>query len=111
MNIGLFTFTIAGSWGGTEVHTTQLANTLKRRDHRPVVVCLTSGTYELYKSRATNEIDVIYDVLPKDHRLMSFLDWSRFFRRRDWDVCILVKGWFEVGDSNLDLAARLRFGN
>ena len=111
MNIGLFTFTIAGFWGGTEVHTIQLARALKQRRQAPSIVCLTAATYDLYKSRATGEIDIVYDPLPKDHRFMSFPDWSRFFATQDWDVCILVKGWFEVGDWGLDLAARLRFGS
>jgi glycosyltransferase involved in cell wall biosynthesis len=41
---------------------------------------------------------------------MRFSDWRRYFNAQEWDICVLVKGWFEVGDWALDGAARLRFG-
>src|SRR5262245_11232851 len=104
MNIALLT--MAGPWGGTEFHTLRLAQTLFERGHRSTIVCLTEKTYEDYRKRSPNHLDVTPLPIPKDQRRMTFLDWRRAFAGLACDVCVLVKGYFGVGDSGLDMAAR-----
>src|SRR5271155_1421851 len=109
MNIGFYA--IAPSWGGSEVHTVQTARALKERGHNVAVVCLTSTTYKAYRAHCPAGTDLVYLPIPKDKWHMTFADWLAFFPERKWDVCVLVKGMFVVGNWKLDLAARWTFGN
>jgi len=92
-------------WGGTEVHTLRFARTLAERGHAVTIVCLTPETYEAYRPRVDERVTLASIPRPRAGPL-SFARWLRALPR--WDVCILAKGVFDVGDADLDLAARTR---
>jgi glycosyltransferase involved in cell wall biosynthesis len=92
-------------WGGTEVHTLRFARTLAERGHVVTIVCLTPETYEAYRPRVDESVALVSSPRPRPGPL-SFARWLRALPR--WDVCILAKGVFDVGDADLDLAARTR---
>jgi len=92
-------------WGGTEVHTLRFARTLAERGHSVTIVGLTPETYEAYRPRVDEGVTLVSRPRPRSGPL-GFARWLRALPR--WDVCILAKGVFDVGDADLDLAARAR---
>lgn len=109
MKIALLT--LAGPWGGTEIHAVQLARTLQNRGHEAIVVCMNKQTFDDYSARSFGNINLIYCPIPKAITAMSIAGWMRYFAKQKWDVVVLVKGSFRLGNWRLDLAARLVFEN
>lgn len=64
MRIGLLT--MAGPWGGAEIHTIQLARTLTERGHKVQVVCLTAKSCEGYGEHAPSKLKSSVIQRPKN---------------------------------------------
>lgn len=101
---------LAGLWGGTQIHTVNLARMLKARGHSTTIVCSEEAVFQAYRDHC-DDVALILSSLPTELRSMTFSAWWRYFAGQPWDVCVLVKGDIDAGDWRLDLAARLRFGN
>ena len=63
------------------------------------------------ESCCPEQVEILRHPTPKEPKLMNILDWLLLLSKLRSDACVLVKGFFEVGDWRLDLAARLRFAN
>src|SRR5437867_10117985 len=102
--------TLTGPWGGTQIHTINLARTLKARDHSATIVCLEETVLQAYRDHC-DDVALVLLPLPTELQSMTFWAWWRYFAGQSWDLYFLVKGDVDAGDYSLDLAARLRFGN
>lgn len=101
--------TSAAEWGGTEMHTLQLAQTLGDRGHDVTIVELARPAYERAAEAAGLRAKIVRSANPRNGARRGCVGWWRTLRQFDGDVCVLVKGFIEVGTWQLDLAARLRF--
>ncbi len=110
MKISILSGTAA--WGGAEVHTFGLAETLAARGHEVAVVAL---GHDVFQGRANGNgqharFQVRKVALPREVRELSFGECSALLAGIGGDVCVLAKWGLEVGSFRLDLAARRRFG-
>ena len=109
MNVGLLT--MSNVWGGTEIHTVQLARNLLGRGHATTLVCLSEHAYEVYRHRVEDGLSVACLAMPKPSEKMGCVDWLRLFAEQPWEICILIKGDIDAGGGwAIDLAARYHFG-
>jgi glycosyltransferase involved in cell wall biosynthesis len=101
--------TSPSGWGGTEVHTVQLARTLKSKGHEIQIIEIGSNLYGRGRFEQSEMITVTcLDTIPalRDPGLLESL---RILRKLSGDVLIYPKGWFHEGSWCLDLVARLKF--
>lgn len=101
---------VVQEWGGCEVHAAQLTRTLIGQGHDARIVALTRRSHDLYREHCEDELPIVLEEIPRTIDRMRLRHWLRFFGRRDWDICVLIKGAFSVGSWQLDAAARMRFG-
>jgi glycosyltransferase involved in cell wall biosynthesis len=108
MKIAILSGTSA--WGGAEVHTFGLANTLADRGHDVSVVAL---GHDVFKGRDRSP-EVRFRIrtvgLPRPVERMTYAECATVLGGLAADVCVLAKWGLEVGSFRLDLAARRRFG-
>src|SRR5262245_21135288 len=107
MRIGFLT--LPGPWGGTQIHTRELARTLTERGHVVTIACLDAQGFHAYREHAVTGVALVHHVIPRSPATMSLREWQRSFAALAWDVCVLVKGDIDAGTVQLDLAARWRF--
>lgn len=106
MRVALLTH--ASSWGGTEVHTVYLAETLAGRGHETTIVQLGHREYE-QAAACGARFAVQHLPLSRAFEQVGFLEWRRRMAAVPADVAILVKGWFLGTSLSLEVAARLTF--
>ena len=100
----------AESWGGSEVHTAELARVLADRGHCVTIVALGEDVYGSRLGRRPHAgVEVRKPPLSRPLRRMSFPECLSLLRRLRGDVGLMVRSGMEVGSLRLDLAARLRF--
>jgi len=91
--------TDVAEWGGTEMHVLHLGRTLLERGHDVAIVELGRPAYEADGRAAAAGIGLVHP----DRRQPP----SRLPQTLAADVCVLAKGFIDVGNWRLDLAARL----
>lgn len=103
--------TVASSWGGTEVHTTQLAEALARRSHSVTVLQVGHRIYEATLGAVPQTYRLDHIALPSGpFERVGLLGWLGRLRKLEADVVVLVKPWFLATTLALESAIRLRFG-
>lgn len=101
--------TSASQWGGTELHTIGLAETLVERGHQVSIVQLGHDLYERVKSQLNGRVNLVQVNTPKSGGDVSFFEWVRILRKLASDVCVFEKGLLDLGSWRLDVAARICF--
>src|SRR4051794_34371908 len=104
MNISFISETT--SWGGAEVHTVALADTLAERGHNVRLVALGHDVFDDVGRRPDSRFLVDKVPLAKPVSRLSYRDCARIMRRQPRGVGVLVRWGMNVGSLFLDLAAR-----
>lgn len=100
--------TNASAWGGTEVHTVQLAETLEERGHDVLIVELGEPVYSRHAGPGSS-----YGVrdleLSSPFETVGVTEWVRLLRALQASTGVLVKSWYFGTSLPLELAARVCF--
>jgi glycosyltransferase involved in cell wall biosynthesis len=107
MKVCILTYTAA--WGGMELHTVGLANTLRKRGHEVVIVQLAHDCFSAFKGELIRGIELVSVSLPKPINRMTWFQWRQTMASFRADVCVFEKGELDSGSLSLDLAARASF--
>jgi len=96
-------------WGGTELHTLALAETLVARGHQVCILEVGRSWYGTALAGAHTEIRTVQVEARCRIGRHAFREIWRLLGAVPGDVAVFPKGIFEAGSLALDLAARLRF--
>jgi glycosyltransferase involved in cell wall biosynthesis len=96
-------------WGGSELHTLELARALIARGHAVTVVELGLPVFDEHPVVRELGVRVVRIDLGKPPESVGFGEWRRVFRGLGCDLAVFSKGWVFAGSAMLDLAARLTF--
>ena len=107
MNICFLSETAA--WGGGEVHTLGLAETLAERGHEVVIAALGHGVFDEVGSHPGVRFKVLRVPLPKPVKQLRWGECTALVRGLPSGVGVLVRWGMQVGSLRLDLAARAHF--
>lgn len=107
MKVSILSESVA--WGGTEVHTVGLAETLLDRGHEVTVVQLCNNFFGRFRTDPRNSINIIDVPLSKPVKRVTVLEWIRVLTALQADVCVFEKGSLDSGSVSLDVAARTVF--
>jgi len=107
MNVSVLVST--ETWGGAEIHTTQLSRTLVARGHSVKVVELGGEQYTNSLKQYIDSVEFLSLQRSKALQTIGWIEIYRVLRRLPRDVCIFVKNHFGTGNWKLDLAARVWF--
>lgn len=97
------------AWGGAEVHTAKLAQTLTQRGHQVTVVQLGHDFFQRAADR-TGSFAIRSLPLARPIESMSYHECQGLLNALDGDVGVIVRWGLGVGSLRLDLAARRHFG-
>ncbi|HWP59912.1 MAG TPA: glycosyltransferase family 4 protein [Candidatus Acidoferrales bacterium] len=101
--------TSTSEWGGTEVHTVGLAETLEARGHEVVVAQLGHDVYRSVRLDPRRKIRIAEVPLTQPVEKIGWRRWLRILEPFRGDVCVFEKGDLDTGSLQLDLAARKLF--
>jgi glycosyltransferase involved in cell wall biosynthesis len=107
MNICFISETAA--WGGAEIHTVELAETLAGRGHRIHIVALGHEVFNEAGRRPGAAFKVHHVPLAKPVKQLTWPECQALVRGLPGGVGVLVRWGLAVGSLRLDLAAQLRF--
>ncbi len=107
MDVSILTHTVG--WGGTEVHTLQLAEELQRRGHRVRIVALAHDLYAGRQDRVPVQRLDFTEGGGSSLEALGFRECLRLLRQSRATVGVLAKNWFGMGSWRLDAAARFAF--
>jgi glycosyltransferase involved in cell wall biosynthesis len=96
-------------WGGGEVHTVQLAETLAQRGHEVQIVALGHNVYDELGQRPRLPFKVQRVPLNKPVNQLSLSECSELVKRLPADTGVMVRFGLMVGSLRLDVAARRHF--
>ncbi|HEU4588623.1 MAG TPA: glycosyltransferase [Gemmatimonadales bacterium] len=95
-------------WGGSELHTVQLARTLLERGNAVTVLEFGQALFAEH-GHLPPEVRLITLRLDVPPEQVSFRRWVRILRGLDCEAAVFAKGQVHLGSVALDLAARLCF--
>jgi glycosyltransferase involved in cell wall biosynthesis len=107
MNICFLSETCA--WGGAEIHTVELAETLAQRGHQVQIVALGHDVFDEVGRRPGATFKVCHVPLTKPVKQLTWAECKALVRSLPAGVGVLVRWGLSVGSLRLDLAARMRF--
>jgi glycosyltransferase involved in cell wall biosynthesis len=107
MNVSILSETAA--WGGGEVHTAALADTLAARGHEVLIVPLLRDVFSDVALRDSARFRVRPTHLAKPVKRLSLAECQELVDSLPDGICVLARWGLGVGSLRLDLAARLRF--
>jgi glycosyltransferase involved in cell wall biosynthesis len=96
-------------WGGSELHTLELARALRARGHAVTLVELGLAEFAEHPVPRAIGARVVRLAFGRPAEAVTFAEWRRGFRELGADVAVFSKGWVTAGNAALDLAARLTF--
>ncbi len=97
------------AWGGGEMHTAVLAQTLADRGHQVTIAALGHNAFDAIARKPGTRFEVRNVPLAQPVRQMSWRACTKLLRTFPGDVGVLVRWGLEVGSLTLDLAARMHF--
>ena len=107
MNVSVLVST--ETWGGAEIHTTQLSKTLAARGHRVKIVELGGDQYTHSLRQYVDSVEFVSLRRSKALQTIGWIEIYRVLHRLPRDIGIFVKNHFGAGNWKLDLAARVWF--